>query len=98
MNFRNRTSICIAAAALGLAACAETPYTPGSYPVSQYPATYPGTTYPGYPSAQYPGTTYPPVGYNFGYVESVEVVPAVAAAPAARLPVGIGAIGGAIAG
>jgi len=95
MNFRNCTSICVATAALGLAACAETPYTPSNYPVSQYPAQYPATTYPGYPTAQYPNATYPPVGYNFSYVESVEVV---AGAPAARSGPGIGAIGGAIAG
>ena len=94
MNLRNSTSICLAAAALGLAACPETPYTPSNYPVSQYPAQYPGTTYPGYPAAQYPNATYPPVGYNFGYVESVEVV---AGAPA-HSGIGIGAIGGAIAG
>ena len=90
MNLRNCTSICVTAAALGLAGCTTAPYSSSGYPTAQYP----GTTYPNYPTAQYPGTTYPPVGYNYGYVESVEVV---AGAPG-HSGIGIGAIGGAIAG
>lgn len=88
MKLRHCTSICVAVAALGLAGCETVP------PYSASPATYPA--YPG--TAQYP-PTYPPVGYNFGYVESVEVLPT-GATSSSGLPggIGIGAIGGAIAG
>jgi outer membrane lipoprotein SlyB len=91
MKLRTCTSICVAAAALGLAGCETTP------PYSSYPtATYPA--YPAYPGvSQYPAAY--PVGYNFGYVESVEVLP-VGATSSTGLPggIGVGAIGGAIAG
>ncbi len=78
------TKALIAAAALTLGACAvppppeQTSQYPG-YP--SYPNTYPSS--PGYPSA-YSG---------YGYVDSVEVIPA----SGYRGP-GIGAVGGAIAG
>ena len=83
MSHVKGTSILIGVAALGLAACVTPPPQ-----TSGYPDTYPGspqstTTYPGYPQQAYA---------RYGYVESVEVV------PATRQGVGIGAIGGAIAG
>lgn len=86
------TRILIAAGAMGLAACTN---MPPQNPGDSYPA--PQSTYPGYPQSTYPGSpqsTYPgPQAYaSYGYVESVEVVPATRQGP------GVGAIGGAVAG
>ena len=87
MNYRKCTSILVAAAALGVAGC-STPYPsdPAAYPGASYPAgTYPTSQYPASPDARYA---------RWGYVESVEVVPA-ETRPGG---LGVGAIGGAIAG
>ena len=84
MDYRTSTRALIAAAALGLAACAMPP-AQTTYPGG---ATYPSTgTYPS--SGTYPQQAYT----SYGYVESVEVVPA----SGSQGP-GIGAVGGAIAG
>jgi outer membrane lipoprotein SlyB len=69
-----------AAAALSLAAC-TTPQP---------------TDYPGGSASSYPSTSYPSGNYSqYGYVESIEVVPATQTGVGG---VGVGAIGGAIAG
>ena len=82
MKYAKNTSILIAAAALGLAGCASPPYSQNAgYPDNSSPsAQYPSS--PDYRTARY------------GYVESVESVPAETRSNAP----GIGAIGGAIAG
>ena len=78
----------VAATTLALGACVappppdQTTQYPGQYP-STYPNTYP-STYPGNPPAAYSG---------YGYVDSVEVIPASGAHG-----IGIGAVGGAVVG
>ena len=73
--------ILVAAAALALSACATSTPRDDSYP-GRSPST---RTYPTYPERQ---------AVRYGYVESVEVVPA---STQSQGP-GVGAIGGAIAG
>ena len=83
MSYRKGMSILAAAAVVGLAGCA-TPNDP-------YQTTYPGgQTYPAYPSQEIS---------RYGYVESVETVTAEQRNTGiAGTGVGVGAIGGAIAG
>jgi outer membrane lipoprotein SlyB len=89
MSYTKYSGMLVAAAAVGLAGCASPPYSQN--------AGYPNSN-PSYPNVPYPNAQYPSSPDNrdvrYGYVESVEVVPAEqrAAGP------GIGAIGGAIAG
>jgi outer membrane lipoprotein SlyB len=87
MKLKNGTCMIVAAAALGIAGCVA--------PEDPYRTTYPGgASYPAGGSAQYPA--YPNPEYaRYGYVEAVEAV-----APERRdnAAVGVGAIGGAIAG
>ncbi len=87
MRLKNGTCMMVAAASLAIAGCAATD--------DPYRTTNPsGPSYPAGGSAQYPA--YPNAEYaRYGYVESVEAVtPERRDGPA----VGIGAIGGAIAG
>jgi outer membrane lipoprotein SlyB len=84
MNYEKRVSIAVAAAALGLAACTTPPSNTAGYPEGRYPDNQ-------YPSASYPDRT-----ARYGYVESVEVVPGETRSSGPGI--GIGAIGGAIAG
>ena len=82
---RIHSTILVAAATLGIAAC-TTPSQNAGYPNASYPNT-------SYPSASYPATP----DYRtsmYGYVEAVEVV----AGEQRSSGPGIGAIGGAIAG
>lgn len=80
MSYVKGTRILIAAASLGLAACAMPPQQTSGYP----------DNYPGSPQSSYPA--YPQANARYGYVESVEAV------AATHQGIGIGAIGGAIAG
>jgi len=85
MKFKKGTCMMVAAAVLGIAGCAT--------PDEPYRTTYPGgASYPaGGGAASYPNPEYA----RYGYVESVEAVtPERRDNPA----VGVGAIGGAIAG
>ena len=93
MNHTAKTLV--AAVAMTLAGCAVPPsydqstQYPSTYP-SQYPNTYPNQYPNTYPSGQYPG----PAAYSgYGYVDSVEVLPA-----SGTQGVGIGAVGGAVVG
>jgi outer membrane lipoprotein SlyB len=79
-----RTGFLVVVAAFGLAACSSP--SPRSADTS-YPGSYPSTTsYPSQPASN------DRQAIHYGYVESVEVVPASTQGP------GVGAIGGAIAG
>ena len=82
MNYRKGMSILAAAAVVGLAGCAT--------PSDPYPTTYPGgTTYPAYPNQEVS---------RYGYVESVESETPERTTGIGGSGVGVGAIGGAIAG
>lgn len=90
MKSASRT-ILLAAAALAIAGCETAPTQNAGYP------NYPNASYPNgsYPNNSYPNASYPDYRtYNYGYVESVEVV----AGETRPSGPGIGAIGGAIAG
>ena len=83
MSLTKRTSIIIAAAAIGLAGCSTPhPSSTADYPGARYPAQSQYPANPDYRNARY------------GYVESVEVVAGDSSSPG----IGVGAIGGAIAG
>ena len=88
---KRHLSICVAAAALGLAGCTTPhPSSTADYPAVQYPNQYPSQSqYPSYPDYR---------TVHYGYVESVEVVPGEAPSGVLGSGVGVGAIGGAIAG
>jgi outer membrane lipoprotein SlyB len=92
------TKALVAATALTLGACAmpyqdQTAQYPGGSAYPTYPNQYPSN--PQYPNqSQYPANpTYQGAYSGYGYVDTVEVVPA-----SGHQGIGIGAIGGAIAG
>ena len=86
----NKLKALAAAVTLAVAGCAVPPshdhttQYPGTYP-SQYPSQYP---------TQYPSTYPAPAAYSgYGYVDSVEAIPAAGSAGP-----GVGAVGGAVVG
>jgi outer membrane lipoprotein SlyB len=80
MSYVKSTRVLIVVAAMALAACTTPPPQ-----TSRYPDNYPSS-----PQSSYPQS--PQAYARYGYVDSVEVV------PATQQGIGVGAVGGAIAG